>query len=161
MNNGLEDDDQEILLLQLQQKGRQLEQENFKLRKELANIRGALKFDCILLFYQQVIRMEVIKKVPDNNQDKIQIKYVLTHSNQIAKREAQVIFQEQPKQFILYGSGYNSDSQHVNEFQIFSYNVQLNDELQENPNIIATDQKIEIIFEKRNQKNKQFIQLNK
>ncbi|CAD8139536.1 unnamed protein product [Paramecium octaurelia] len=153
MNNGLQDDDQEFLLLQLQQKGRQLEQENFQLRKELANLRGELKFD--------FRRIEVIKKVPDNNQDKMQIKYVLTHSNQIAKREAQVIFQEQPKQFILCGSGYNLDSQDVNEFQIFSYHVQLNDELQENPNIIATDSKIEIIFEKQNKKNKQFIQQNK
>ncbi|CAD8042936.1 unnamed protein product [Paramecium primaurelia] len=137
--------DEEFLLLQLQQKGRQLEQENFQLRKELSNLRTILQFN--------LNRLEVKTKDPDNNEEKEQIKYVLTHSNHIQKRKAEVKFQEQSKTAILQGSGEYSDQQNINikQFQVFSYKILMNDELQQNPNIIATESKIEIIFDKKQQ----------
>ncbi|CAD8135792.1 unnamed protein product [Paramecium pentaurelia] len=137
--------DEEFLLLQLQQKGRQLEQENFQLRKELSNLRTILQFN--------LNRLEVKTKDPDNNEEKEQIKYVLTHSTHIQKRKAEVQFQEQSKTAILQGSGEYSDQQNINikQFQVFSYKILMNDELQQHPNIIATESKIEIIFDRKQQ----------
>ncbi|CAD8128793.1 unnamed protein product [Paramecium sonneborni] len=131
------EDDKDQKLLELQKIGRNLELQNYQLRQELKQLRSDLKFN--------------FHKVDMN--EKKQVKYVLTHSQiHIEKREAEINFLENPKRLILQGIGYCYVKQNTSECYTFSYTILLTDELKQDPKIIATDTKIEIIFDK-NQDN--------
>ncbi|CAD8044931.1 unnamed protein product [Paramecium primaurelia] len=146
-------DDQNKELLELQQRRRELEYENQKLRAELYQLRRNLVFN----FHQE----EVKESEQEDECEKEQIKYILTHSSDhIQKREAEITFLDNPKRLILKGQSDCADKDNTKEFYAFSYSILLNEELEENPKIIATDSKIEIIFDKNQKNKKQLIQQN-
>ncbi|CAD8133503.1 unnamed protein product [Paramecium octaurelia] len=146
-------DDQMEELLQLQQRRIELEQENQQLKAQLFRLGRDLVFN---------IHKEEVKNLhSDYGFGKEQIKYTLTHSStRVLERQAEIKFLDQPKRLLLQVQSSCQEKENHKEFYLFSYSILLNDELEENPKIIATDSKIEIIFDKNQKNNQQLIQLN-
>ncbi|CAK75371.1 unnamed protein product (macronuclear) [Paramecium tetraurelia] len=139
-------------LLQLQQRRIELEYENQQLKTQLFRLGRDLVFN--------IHKEEAKVENSDGGCWKDQIKYTLTHSStQVLERQAEIKFLDQPKRLTLQVQSSCQEKENHKEFYLFSYSILQNDELEDNPKIMATDSKIEIIFDKNQKNNSQLIQL--